>query len=150
MFSSSAGATPGGQSNTEDHVTMEVEPGYWNYLQLIPFKLTDSNGNPRVGFPVTLSVYSITTKNPTDFTIDFLVDPVSEPNQQTITTDSAGQGIFNAIMNMSYIHENETKTVNVVLKATTNDAPPITAYLGLSYTFTSMTTSRATAKNARF
>src|SRR6266567_3541269 len=66
----------------------------WIFEQLIPFKLTDANGNARVGVPVTLSVYSI-DGDPAGVKIDFLVTPITEPNQQTVTTDSAGKGIFN-------------------------------------------------------
>jgi hypothetical protein len=106
-------------------------------MQLIPFKVTDSNGNPRVGVPVTLSVYSITTLNPNDVIINFLVPPVMEPTQQTITTDSAGQGIFNTTVTLLTPPPGGVNIVDVVFKAVTNDAIPVTAYVGNTYTLSS-------------
>lgn len=98
MFTDKAGLEPGGQSNMlEPWEKKDVDPAVAASvaaMQLLPFKVTDSNGNPRAGVPVTLSVYSITTLDPDDVTIDFLVTPITEPNQHTITTDSAGMAIF--------------------------------------------------------
>ena len=113
-------------------VVADVSPS-WDILQLIPFRVTDSNGNPRVGVPVALSVYSITSLNPEDVTIDFLVPPVTEPSQQTITTDSAGQGVFNVVVNLRTPPLYGTNAVNVVFKAVTDDPVPVTAYVGNSY-----------------
>lgn len=139
MFLPTAGAQPGSQSNILDTVTHEVDPSLvpsWSFFQLIPFKVTDSNGNPRVGVPVTLSVYSISTGNPADVTIDFLVSLLSEPSRQTITTDSAGQGVFNARIDMVTPSAGGSNTVAAVYKAVTNDVLPVTAYVGGSYVLT--------------
>ena len=138
MFTDNAGLTPGGQSNLIAVVSKEVDQSFpaWDFLQLIPFKLTDSNGNPRVNVPVTISVYSITTLRPSDVTVDFLVPPVTEPNQQTITTDSAGQGIFNATVTLTTPPPSGVNIVDVVFKAVTNDVLPVAAYVGASYTLT--------------
>ncbi len=138
MFTSAAGLEPGGQVNILTPVTEEVDSSLglnWQYQQLIPFKVTDSNSNPRVGVPVTISVYSISTLNPDDVKVDFLVPPVTEATQQTITTDSAGQGIFNARINVGNPPAGGAITVAVVFKAVTNDPIPVTAYVGNTYTF---------------
>ena len=130
---------PGGQSNLLKAADFQVDPNVGpavDIMQLIPFKVTDSNNNPRVGVPVTISVYSITTLNPNDVLVDFLVPPVTEASQQTITTDSAGQGIFNGRIRLSTPDPGLTNTVDVVFKAVTNDASPIVAYVGGSYTLT--------------
>ncbi|MDD2580841.1 MAG: hypothetical protein PHR66_02490 [Desulfuromonadaceae bacterium] len=146
MFTSAAGTTPGSQTNLLTPGIKEVDPTLspaWTFMQLIPFKLTDSNGNPRVGVPVTLSVYSITAldssgkPDPSLVKIDFLVLPISESNQETITTDSAGQGIFNTAVTLTTPPPGGVNTVDVVFKAVTNDAIPVTAYVGNSYTLSS-------------
>ena len=140
MFTDKAGLAAGGQSNMFDKSNHEVDPtlsSAFDIMQLIPFKLTDSNGNPRVGVPVTISVYSITTLNPNDVLIDFLVSPVTEPSQQTFTTDSAGQGIFNARIRLTTPVAGATNVVDIVFKAVTNDAIPVIAYVGGQYSLTS-------------
>jgi hypothetical protein len=132
MFTSSAGMTPGGQTNLLAPISKEVDPaliGSWAFMQLIPFKVTDSNGNPRVGVPVTLSVYSITSA-PGDV---LLVPPVADPTQQSFTTDSAGQGIFNVMVFIATPPAGGVNTVDVVFKAVTSDATPVIAYVGNSY-----------------
>ena len=141
MFTDSAGLSPGGQSNmlepwSREGVDPNVVPSV-AVLQLLPFKVTDSNGNPRVGVPITLSVYSITSLNPNDVTVDFLVPPVTEPDQRTITTDSAGMGIFNVAVLLQTPPIGSFTSSSVVFKATTNDPIPITAYVGGSYSLTS-------------
>ena len=148
MFTSAAGASPGSQINLLEPGIKEVDPAIspaWTFMQLIPFKVTDSNGNARVGVPVTLYVYSITSLTE-DVTIDFLVPktiegniigPNPEPNQQTITTDSAGQGIFNATVTLLTPPPGGVNIVDVVFKAVTNDAIPVTAYVGNAYTLSS-------------
>ncbi|HBG07422.1 MAG: hypothetical protein A2075_00915 [Geobacteraceae bacterium GWC2_58_44] len=140
LFTSAAGTAPGSQTNLLVPMDKEVDPALgtaWNFLQLIPFKLTDTNGNRRIGVPVTLSVYSITTLDPDDVVIDFLVPPVTETNQQTVTTDSAGQGIFNVSVTLATPTPGGVNAVDVVFKAVTNDATPVTAYVGNSYSLTS-------------
>ena len=127
-------------SNILSGVSLQVDAAVspsWNLMQLIPFKLTDSNGNPRVGVPVTISVYSITTLNPGDVHIDFLVAPVTETTQQTITSDSAGQGIFNAVATLATPPPGGTNSFDVVFKAVTNDPIPVTAYVGDTFSLSS-------------
>lgn len=141
MFTDKAETGPGKQTNmlepwTKDGVDPAVVPSV-EILQLLPFKVTDSNGNPRVGVPITLSVYSITSLNPGDVTVDFLVPPIIEPDQRTITTDSAGMGIFNVAVHLKTAPIGSFTSSSVVFKATTNDSAPITAYVGGSYSLTS-------------
>jgi hypothetical protein len=137
MFDSNAGIAPGSQSNLLP-LRKETVPagGPWAFYELIPFKVTDANRNPRVGVPVTISVYSITTMNPDSVKVDFLVPPMTEQNQQTITSDSAGQGIFNTRVTMGNIAANQSVVVNIVYRAVTNDPIPVTAYLGVGYQIT--------------
>ena len=140
MFTDKAGLPPGEQSNMLEPWSMKgVDPAITPrvaVLQLLPFKVTDSNGNPRVGVPITLSVYSITSRDPGDVTIDFLVPPLTEPDQRTITTDSAGMGIFNVAVVLTSPPIGSFIASSVVFKATTNDAIPVTAYVGGSYSIT--------------
>ena len=140
MFTNEAGLKPGEQTNmlepwSREDVDSTIAPRV-NVLQLLPFKVTDSNGNPRVGVPITLSVYSITSLNPGDVTVDFLVSPVTEPNQRTITTDSAGMGIFNVAVTLVTPPPGSFTAASVVFKAVTNDAIPVTAYVGGTYSMT--------------
>lgn len=141
MFTDKAGLEPGGQSNMlEPWEKKDVDPAVASSvaaMQLLPFKVTDSNGNPRVGVPVTLSVYSITTLDPDDVTIDFLVTPITEPNQRTITTDSAGMAIFNTAVIIRTPPAGSFTSLSVVFKAMTNDSIPVTAYVGGNYSLTS-------------
>ena len=140
MFTDDAGVQPGEQSNMlEPYEIKDVDPGIAPrvaVLQLLPFKVTDSNGNPRVGVPITLSVYSITSRNPGDITVNFLVPPITEPDQHTITTDSAGMGIFNTSVILTTPPLGSFTACSVVFKATTNDPIPITAYVGGMYSMT--------------
>ncbi len=103
--------------------------------QQIHFKLTDSNGNPRVSVPVTLSLYS--QSNNSTVVIDYLKSPITEPNQQTVTTDSSGTGIFNVSVTMAAPSPGLTSVDSIVYKAVTNDTIPIVAYVGGTYTLTS-------------
>jgi hypothetical protein len=142
MFTSAASAQPGSQVDLLTPASSTVDPTkatLWEFQQLIPFKLTDSKGNQRTGVPVTLSLYSI-NGDARGVTIDFLVPPLSEPNQQTVTTDSAGMGLFNvsiilAVSSTSGLNNLET----LVFKAVTNDAVPVVAYVGNSYNVISLT-----------
>jgi hypothetical protein len=141
MFTTAAGLTPGSQTNMLPEMDKTVNPAVTpavSFLQPISFKLTDSNGNPRVGVPVTLTVYS-TTGSPSDVQIDFLAPPVSEPNQQTVTTDSAGMGIFNVAVTLTSPPVGSFTADTVIYKAVTNDAIPVTAYVGGTYSLTSPT-----------
>lgn len=140
MFTDKAGLSPGGQSNMLDPWEREIVDPVATpsvaVLQLLPFKVTDSNGNPRVGVPITLSVYSITSLNPDDVIVDFLIPPISEPNERTITTDSAGMGIFNVAVILETPPAGSFTSSSVVFKATTNDPIPVTAYVGGTYSLT--------------
>jgi hypothetical protein len=141
MFTTAAGSTPGGQTDMLPEISKSVNPAVTPavaFLQPISFKVTDSNGNPRVGVPVTLTVYS-TTGSPSDITIDFLVPPLSEPNQQTVTTDSAGMGIFNVAVTLTSPPVGSFTAETVIYKAMTNDAIPVSAYVGGTYSLTSPT-----------
>jgi hypothetical protein len=147
MFTSAAGTTPGGQTNllTPWKAEVDLPAGMVvEFCQLIPFKVTDADGNPRVGVPVALSVYSTTSQNPNDVTIDFLVSSTAERTPQTITTDSAGQGIFNVTVAMQSPGPGGVNTVDVVFKAVTYDDLPVTAYVGNSYTLTGKTATPTT------
>lgn len=141
MFTDKAGLPQGGQSNMlEPWEIKDVDPAIVPsvaVLQLLPFKVTDSSGNPRAGVPISLSVYSITSLNPGDVTVDFLVPPITEPDQRTITTDSAGMGIFNVTVTLITPPLGSFTSSSVVFKATTNDPIPVTAYVGGSYSMTS-------------
>ncbi|KAB0668556.1 hypothetical protein F6V30_15765 [Oryzomonas sagensis] len=149
MFTDAASAQPGSQTNMLSDFARTIDPAVVpsvSVLQPIPFKLTDAKGTSRAGVPVTMYVYSITTLNPNDVIIDFLVPttiggtttaPNPEPTQQTITTDSAGMGIFNVATNITSPPVGSFTAVTVVFKAVTNDAVPVTAYVGRSYSLTS-------------
>jgi hypothetical protein len=142
MFTSAAGLAPGSQTNMLDPYNAKVDSAVTSsvsVLQLIPFKVTDSNGNPRVGVPVTLSLYSI-IGNPNGVSINFLVPPITEPNQQTITSDSAGMGIFNVSVVLASPVAGSFTASTVVFKAVTNDSIPVTAYVGRTFSLTTPTT----------
>jgi len=139
MFTDFAGLKPGEQTSMLPEITKIVDPAVTqtvSFLQLIPFKLTDSNGNPRVGVPITLSTYS-TTGDPAGIIIDYLTTFATEPNMQTITTDAAGMGIFNVSITMMSPPEGSFTAESVVFKAITNDPIPVTGYVGASYSLTS-------------
>ncbi|HEY6837589.1 MAG TPA: hypothetical protein VI389_02480 [Geobacteraceae bacterium] len=107
----------------------------WTFEELIAFQLTDSNGNPRVGVPVTLSKYS--QQRDSIVVIDYLSNPVTEPNQQTVTTDSSGRGIFNVSVTMTAFGPGLTNSDAIVYKAVTNDPTPVVNYVGQVYSLTS-------------
>jgi hypothetical protein len=139
MFTDAASAAPGSQVNLLTPGSKDVNPNVapaWTFEQLIPFKLTDSNGVARVGVPVTLSLYSI-DGDPTGVTIDYLVHPTTEPTLQTVTTDSAGQGIFNVSVTLTTPPPLGVNVESLVFKAVTNDPVPVVAYVGNSYTLNS-------------
>jgi hypothetical protein len=123
-----------GTGGTLETLSKEVDPfiaASWIYRQIVPFKLTDSNGNPRVGIPVTLSEYS--QQGDSIVKIDYLKDPITEPNQQTVTTDAAGMGVFNVSTEMDTPLPGGVNIDSIVYKAVTNDAIPIVAYVGRIY-----------------
>lgn len=124
MFTSSAGAASGGQINQLADVAKGATTGtVVGLLQQISFKVTDSNGNPRVGVPITLSIDN-STGGATSINI----------TNPTVTSDSAGQGIFNVTVIMTTpAVANNTNAASVIYRATTNDTPPVTAFIGGSY-----------------
>ena len=100
------------------------------FRQLVPFKVTDSNGNPRVGVPVTLSIYSQSNTSPV--IIDFLKGGVVELTANTVTTDSTGSGIFNTSVTAPVpATPGFVYTDTIVLRAVTNDSIPLTEYGGV-------------------
>lgn len=128
MFTSAAALKPGEQNSMLPAMDKKVDPAATpavDFLQMIPFKLTDANGNPRTGVPVTLSVYS-TSGAPTDVEID----------RQTVTTDSAGMGIFNVSVGLVSPPPGSFTASSVIYRAVTNDANPITGYAGGNYSLT--------------
>lgn len=113
-------------SNTEKY---NSPAAFITFRQLIPFKLTDANGNPRIGVPVTLEVYS--QSGSADVTINFLKNGVIEPTARTVTSDSAGSGIFNITVTMP-VPATPGFNFNdgIVYRAVTNDPIPLVAYGG--------------------
>ena len=149
MFTDLAGLKPGEQSSMLPPQTKNVDPTVTpavSFLQLVPFKLTDANGNPRAGVPVTLTVH-----NSTGNISQVVLNPVAAgPASQTVTTDAAGMGIFNLSVTMVSPELNSFTAGSVVFKAVTNDPNPIAGYVGGSYSLTSsprpLTISPATAQ----
>ena len=139
MFTSLAETKPGYQTSMLPEQSKNVDPtatAWVSFLQLIPFKLTDANGNARSGVPVTLSVYSY-TGDPDDVLINYLTSSAGEQNSQTVTTDAAGMGIFNTSITLTSPPLNSFTASSVVFKAVTNDSIPVTGYVGGSYSLTS-------------
>lgn len=137
MFTDAAGLKPGEQNSMLAPQEKDVDPTVTEsvtFLQLIPFKLTDANGNPRAGVAVTLSVYSSAGG-----TGEIAVDPMaaSGPGSQTVTTDAAGMGIFNILVTLASPEMNSFTAGSVVFKAVTDDSNPVTGYVGGSYALTS-------------
>ena len=141
MFTSAAGLPPMSQSNMLDPYAGKTDSSFTpsvTVVQLIPFKLTDSNGNPRVNVPVTLSTHNISPlTSPPGVIVNY--STVSEAGQQTIFTDSAGMGIFNISVSIASPPPGSFTARTVVFKAVTNDTIPVTAYVGRSYSLTSPT-----------
>lgn len=110
------------------------------FFQQIPFKVLDANGNPRPGVPVTMSVYSHASNSaalliqPSVVTIDYLQNPVGEPSQQTVTTDSRGEGIFNVTVLAYAPGAGLAVGDSIVFKAVTNDTNALVGYVGLQTT----------------
>lgn len=98
-------------------VDIQFSGQQFEYLQSLPFKVTDSNGNPRVGVPVTLSVDNQLTGT-----------AAVRINNPTVTTDSAGRGIFNIGVKMTAPSANVINSDSIIFKAVTNDANPLVAY----------------------
>jgi hypothetical protein len=97
----------------------------FNILHQFSFLLTDSNGNPRVGVPVTLSVFSV--ENSGTFTPVFL-------DYSTTRTGSNGVGWFNAKVTLHAPGPGLPDSASVIYKARTNDPYPIINYKGSVYT----------------
>lgn len=128
---------PNSPMTNEKTIGTDVPSEY--FIEQIPFTVTDSNGNPRVGVPVTLSVYSHFGTGL--ITVDYLQNPVTEPNQQTVTTDSQGKGIFNVTVLVAAPGPGLNTVDSIVFKAVTNDANPLVAYAGLMTNLIETTTT---------
>ncbi len=129
MFTESAGLNPGAQINQLPPASENLVFGTvssFTFLQQLPFKVTDSNGNPRVGVPVSLSTY-----NSTGATSVIISSPT------TVVTDSAGQGIFNVSVTIDTPLPGLVTAASVVYQAVTNDALPVIAYIGGTYSLAS-------------
>ncbi len=130
MFTSAAGTAAGTQTNQLPDASKEInDPSVVSsvtFYQQLPFKVTDSNGNPRVSVPVTLSVFSTTGA-----ALSVVVDKAQ------VTTDSAGQGIFNVAVTMPAPPSGSFYSTSVIYKAATSDPIPITAYIGGCYSLSS-------------
>lgn len=112
---------PDGTLNTLDKtVNVEFAGRQFEYMQSVPFKVTDSNGNPRVGVPITLSIDNQLTGTAT-----------VRINRTTVTTDSAGTGIFNIGVTMTAPQPNVVNTDSIIYTAVSNDTYPLIAYGGL-------------------
>lgn len=96
----------------------------FSWVVTMPFTLLDGNGNPRVGVPVTLSVFSF---NNGVFTII---------GTNPVTTDAKGTGIFNVEATVLIPSLSNQNNGNVVWKVVTNDATPIIGYATSLYTIT--------------
>jgi len=96
----------------------------FRFAQMISFKVTDSLGNPRVGVPVTLDIYSQSTR------LASVVDP--SDNGIAVITDASGSGIFNLTVTIPIPSASGFRYADsIVFKAATNDTIPLTAYVGL-------------------
>lgn len=121
-----------GSNGTLGQLSFVVDPAATSsltFLQQIPFTVTDSNGNPRVGVAVTLSVFS-NIGNPATVVID----------QPTVISDADGKGIFNVAVTMASPLAGSFASASIIYEATTNDLTPITAYVGGVYSLTTPTT----------
>jgi hypothetical protein len=129
-----AGVIVLGSNGTLGQMSKVVDPAatsFVMFLQQVPFKVTDSNGNPRVGVPVTLSVFStIGAVTPADIVI----------NTPTVFSDAAGEGIFNVTVTMNSPPAGSFSAASVIYQGTTNDTPPIISYVGGVYSLTTPTT----------
>jgi len=132
-FITAAGSTdPSGTLVTlSTSVASDFAGTLWTFNQLLPFKVTDSNGNPRVGVPVTLSIFSQLNNLAT-----------SAPVPQTVSTDSSGRAIFNVGVTMAAPSSvGVTLTDSIVYQAVTNDTIPLTAYGGFIASITTLNTT---------
>lgn len=104
---------------------------YWTFPQLLPFKVTDSNGKPRVGVSVTLSQSSNLNNLAT-----------SNVLPQTVTTDSTGAAIFNVGVRMQAPLAPGVPSIDtIVYQAVTNEPDPLMTYGSFEVTmYTSMST----------
>ncbi|ACH38856.2 lipoprotein, putative [Citrifermentans bemidjiense Bem] len=101
----------------------------FEFMQQLPIKLTDANGNPRVGVPVTITVDNqLTGKASTIF------------KNPTVITDSAGKGIFNVGVVMTAPPQGVTHTDSIIYKAVTTEASGVPSLLTYTGFVVSMTT----------
>ena len=90
---------------------------------IMPFTLLDANGNPRVGVPVNLSVFS--SSAPGNFSIF---------TPSTVTTDAKGTGIFNIQADVFAAGVGMQNTESVVWRVQTNDTIPVVGYSSSLFT----------------
>ena len=81
----------------------------FEFMQQLPFQLTDANGNPRVGVPVTISIDNQLTGRASTF--------FKNPK---VITDSAGKGIFNVGVIMTAPPVGVTHTDSIIYQAVPN------------------------------
>lgn len=94
----------------------------FEFMQQLPFQVTDANGNPRVGVPVTLSVENQLTGLAS-----------IAPGNPTVITDSAGKGIFNVGVTMTAPPPGITHTDAIIYRALSTEAsgtPQLLGYAG--------------------
>ena len=90
-------------------------PSTREILQLVPFQILDNNGVPRSRVPVQISVYSKIGDCPV------FIDSPELPSVQTVTTDDAGLGIFNAGVTLDVPPVGSENACSVIYKAESAD-----------------------------
>jgi len=101
----------------------------FEFMQQLPFQVTDANGNPRVGVPVTVSVENQLTGRAT-----------IAPSNPTVVTDSAGKGIFNVGVIMTAPPPGVTHTDAIIYRAVSTEASGTPQLLGYAGFVVAMTT----------
>jgi len=99
--------------------------------ETVDSNFADANGNPRVGVPVTISIYDQLTGR-----------AFSIFNNPTVITDSAGKGIFNVGVLMTAPPIGVTQTDSIIYQAVTTEASGVPALL----TYTGFVVAMTTAK----
>lgn len=117
----------------DEIVSSEFAGAEFEFMQQLPFKLTDGNGNPRVGVPVTISIDNQLTGNASTFF-----------RNPKVITDSAGKGIFNVGVRMTAPPVGVTHTDSIIYKAVTSEASGVPALLTYAGFVVSMTTKSPT------
>lgn len=105
----------------------------FEYMQQLPFKLTDANGNPRVGVSVTISIYNQLTGRASSIF-----------NNPTVITDSGGKGIFNVGVLITAPPTGVTHTDSIIYQAVTTEASGVPSLLTYTGFVVAMTTDKPT------